>query len=198
MSIMQADEKDAAVIWTNRIRFIDRIVMKGILVIIPLAVFAFMLLVIAGFIFSGGTFGELWGGIGPLLLITFGILCFIVLAAMLTLHVITGGGYDATFAVSSRGVGFAGGKTMKNVNNALVLASLLTGSPGVAGASLVNYGTDQNFIAWKDIRSVKLQEKERYILIRPRWLAYPIPLYCTKENFGQVRAMIGHYRPDLG
>jgi len=164
---------------------------------VHVAVGIFALLLIVLIPLAGGDLQEMVGGLGFLLLLTLGILTLLVLVSAVLLHLMTGGGYDATFAVTGEGVGFFGGEKMKKVNEALVIGSLLTASPGPAGAALVNYGSDQNFIAWKDIRSMKVLEKDRYILIRPRWLVNPIPLYCTEQNYPQVLSLIRHYRPDL-
>ena len=186
-----------ALVWTNRIRFLDRIILRGMVWILPLSVGIFALLLIVLIPLTGGDLQEMVGGLGFLLLLTLGILILLVLVSAVLLHLMTGGGYDATFAVTGEGVGFFGGEKMKKVNEALVIGSLLTASPGPAGAALVNYGTDRNFIAWKDIRSMKVLEKDRYILIRPRWLINPIPLYCTDQNYPQVLSLIRHHRPDL-
>jgi hypothetical protein len=186
-----------ALVWTNRIRFLDRIILRGMIWILPLSVGIFALLLVVMIPLTGGNLQEMVGGLGFLLLLTLGILTLLVLVSAVLLHLMTGGGYDATFAVTGEGVGFFGGEKMKKVNEALVIGSLLTASPGPAGAALVNYGSDRNFIAWKDIRSMKVLEKDRYILIRPRWLVNPIPLYCTEQNYPQVLSLIRHHRPDL-
>ncbi len=186
-----------AILWTNRIGLMDKIAMKGSLVIIPIAVFMMFFLVSTLFFLTGGTIGELIGGLFFLLLIPLFIIGALVFLSMLILHVATGGGYDATFAVSENGIGFAGGKTMKKVNDTLAIASILTGEPGVAGAGLINYGTDQNFIRWKEIRSISIHSSDKYILVRPEWLTGPIPLYCTSDNFEQVIIVLKKYRPDL-
>jgi hypothetical protein len=199
MEGMSSDSKttESALVWTNQIRFLDRIILRGMVWILPLSVGIFALLLIILIPLTGGDLQEMVGGLGFLLLLTLGILTLLVLVSAVFLHLMTGGGYEATFAVTDEGVGFFGGEKMKKVNEALVIGSLLTASPGPAGAALVNYGSDRNFIAWKDIRSVKLLEKDRYILIRPRWLVNPIPLYCTEQNYPQVLALIRLYRPDL-
>ena len=193
----EVPDKQNALVWTNRIRFLDRIILRGMIWILPLSVGIFALLLIVLIPLTGGDLQEMVGGLGFLLLLTLGILTLLILVSAVLLHLMTGGGYEATFAVTGEGIGFFGGEKMKKVNEALVIGSLLTASPGPAGAALVNYGSDRNFIAWKDIRSMKVLEKDRYILIRPRWLVNPIPLYCTAENFPQVLALIRHYRPDL-
>lgn len=185
------------IIWTNRIGFMDKIAIKGSIIIIPIALFIMIFFVSILFILAGGTIGEIIGGLAIIILLPLLIIGVLVFLGMAVLHAGTGGGYDATFAVSEKGVGFAGGETMKKVNDTLAIASILTGNPGVAGAGLANYGTEQNFIRWQEIRSITVSKSDNYILIRPQSLVHPIPLYCTKDNFFQVLGILKKYRPDL-
>jgi hypothetical protein len=187
-----------ALVWENKVRFLDRVIFRGMVFLVTVSIGVLFIFLLIIFLLAGNDLLEMLSGLGFLLLIAGGIMAVLIVVSVIILHVVTGGGYDATFVVSPDGVGFFGGSTMKKVNTGLLLLGALSRSPQALGASLINYGTEENRIGWKDVRSVKVYPDEHYILVRPRWLVYPLPLYCTEGNFQPVLDLIRTYRPDLG
>ena len=190
-------ESGQVLVWENKVRFIDMVILRGMVLLITVSLGVLFLILLITFLLTGNDLMDVLSGLGLLLLIAGGIMAILMVVSVVILHMATGGGYDATFVVSPDGVGFFGGTAMKKVNTGLLVLGALSRSPQALGASLINYGSEENRIRWEDVRSVKVHPDERYILVRPRWLVYPLPLYCTDGNFGVVLDLIRKYRPDL-
>ncbi len=67
---------------------------------------------------------------------------------------------------------------------------ILTGSPAVTGAGLLAESEKCLFIPWADVSTVKVNEGSRVITVRGASSTKTIALYCTPDNFHEVRTLV--------
>ncbi|MDH7511260.1 MAG: hypothetical protein QHH04_09510 [Methanolinea sp.] len=103
--------------------------------------------------------------------------------------------YAADFVVSSRGVGQSASKSTKKLNTGLAIGGILTGSPTAVGAGMIVKGREDQSIEWNEVRSITVDHRKRTITVRRKSLVFPIRLYCTEENFGEVLSMVRRFAP---
>jgi len=126
------------------------------------------------------------------LFLTFLSIAFIVMVAVSRS---LGGGLAARFYVNNAGIGYEAGGPAKKISHGTLALSLMSGSIYAAGISLIAISQEESFISWQDVRSVKIYDHQRVILIRSKELGSPIALYCTPENFGRITDMIAKKVP---
>jgi hypothetical protein len=120
----------------------------------------------------------------------------ILLAFFFVIWVITGivmdlaGGFSAHFLITDKGVYFASGKGSRGVANAATVLGALAGSASTTGAGLLARSEQDGAIEWKDVKKVKVRRGMRYIFIREGFGNKPIGLYCNKENFEPILALV--------
>ncbi|MFH0984356.1 MAG: hypothetical protein V1882_02345 [Candidatus Omnitrophota bacterium] len=120
----------------------------------------------------------------------------VLLAFFFVIWVLTGivmdlaGGFSARFAITDRGIYFTSGKGSKAVANTATLVGVLAGSAVTTGAGLLAKSEQDGAIEWKNLKKVKVRKGMRYIFVREGFGNKPIGLYCNKENFEPVLALI--------
>ena len=138
-----------------------------------------------------GLFIKFAGKVHNVLLPMLGIFAF-----FFVIWVITGiiidlmGGFFATYVITSKGIYFASGKKERAIANAATLVGALAGSLGATGAGLLARSEQDASIEWAKVKKVKVSAGSRYIFIREGFGSKPIGLYCNKENFPQVLALV--------
>lgn len=176
--------------WHRKVPLINNRVLWRDLAVVIAGSLIILFLILA--VVTGGE--DLWS----LLQVAVLVLC-IMLALMAiaipVLWVLTLGGPEAEFSISSRGIGYEAGKRSKTINSGIVAAGALAGSLNTAGAGMIAKSQEALFISWKEVRSVKIYRKQRVIYVRPKILVGPIALYCTPDNFSQAETMVREYVP---
>ena len=123
------------------------------------------------------------------------IMLVLLVIGVLILWVLTLGGPEAEFSISSKGIGYEAGKRSKAINSGVVTAGILAGSLNTAGAGMIAKSQEALFIGWKEVRSVKIHRRQQVIYVRPKMLVGPIALYCTPDNFSQAETIVREYVP---
>lgn len=109
-------------------------------------------------------------------------LAFIVVAGVIDLL----GGFRATFALTSRGIRYIAGGAAGRAADAAFWAGLLASSAAVAGAGLLAQAERSVFLAYEDVRRVRVHPTQPAVRVRGAFGQKPIVLYCTPESFDPV------------
>lgn len=176
--------------WHRKVPLINNIVLWRDLAIVILGSMIIFFLIIA--VATGGE--DLWA----LLQIAGLVLCImltLLMIGILVLWVLTLGGPEAEFSISSKGIGYEAGKRSKTINSGIVAAGILAGSLNTTGAGMIAKSQEALFIGWNDVGSVKFHRRQRVIYVRPKMLVGPIALYCTPDNFSRAEIMVREYVP---
>ena len=122
---------------------------------------------------------------------------FIVLSLIIAaaIQFFTKGGPTTEFAITPEGIGYRAGKESKAINRATLAGTALGGTLSGAGGSLINISREMDFMAWDEVRSIKVYQKERSLVFYRKFLIFPFALYCTPDNFEQVKALARTYAP---
>jgi len=75
-------------------------------------------------------------------------------------------------------------------NRAALLAGLLTGSPGTAGAGALASARENTLMRWRDVTSAAHAPRQRMITLRNSWRAVGM-LVCLPENYDLVAEYVG-------
>lgn len=166
--------------WNSRIKMLGNPILWGNF----LVVFGAPILVL-------GIVLGLVGKIQEAILLAGGLFAFFAVIWFVTGMVIDlGGGFFASYRITSKGIYFASGKSEKAVADAVTAAGALAGSAGTAGAGLLARAEQSAFIEWGEIKKVKVRERSRHLFIRKEFGSKPIGLYCTEENFQKIRDLV--------
>lgn len=118
----------------------------------------------------------------PLGFLTFLFAIFVLVALVIDAF----GGMQATFFLTTNGVRFVSGTGAKAASRVALLAGLLSGRPGLAGAGLLAESEQGAFMPWSEIATIRVKASRHYVLLRGSWGDKPVGLYCTPENFREV------------
>jgi hypothetical protein len=122
-------------------------------------------------------------------------LSLLMLLIMLVLHVVTGGGLDTEFLISSEGVAHNAGSTTRALNRASAGGSAVLGSLAGTGAGLTAISQENTVLPWGDVRYISVYRRTRSIVFRSKFLIAPVVLYCSEGNFLPVVTMVKKYAP---
>jgi hypothetical protein len=120
------------------------------------------------------------------------VLCLIV---MLVLQVMLRGGFDTNFMINDKGVAYESCKTAKKLDRVSTVGSVMLGSLAGTGAGLIAISRESNHLYWKDVKYIKVHQRQRAIVFRSKYLIMPLALFCTPENFGEVTELVKKYAP---
>jgi len=108
----------------------------------------------------------------------------------LFIMIVWGGKYDAEFIVDSKGVRCrtAARQARQNriINTLAFVLGLLSGKPAVAGAGVLAQSRQDVLVKWRNVRKIKEYPRRSTIMVYGGF-AQNIALFCTPENYGQVR-----------
>ena len=124
-----------------------------------------------------------WTGI----LTGFGI-ALAIMAVLILLVTVTffGNRFPTRFTLTEKRVLWASrSRVGRNAGRLAIIAGLLEGKPGVAGAGFLAVSGEKGGLAWENVRRYKEYPAERVISIRNSWRVV-IRLYCTPENYRAV------------
>lgn len=141
----------------------------------------YLLVALIGWLVDGEAVLLPW----QMLLITGGIMT----AAFTLACLLLGNRFAMLFGVGPAGVGYASGSRERKWNRAAVLAGVLGGSSSATGAGLIASSQEEGGWVWADIRRAVEHPRARVITLRNSWRTV-LRLYCTPENYEQVRAMV--------
>jgi hypothetical protein len=96
------------------------------------------------------------------------------------------GGFRVRFLLTSLGVRSQSGKSAKAAANAAFVGGVLTGNAAAAGSGLLARSEQDVFIAYGDVKQVRVNRRRRYVVVRGDWLQKPIGLACDEGNFARV------------
>ncbi len=100
------------------------------------------------------------------------------------------GGFFARYVITDKGIYFASGKKERAIADVATVVGVLAGSLGATGAGLLARSEQDASVEWTKVKKVKVCAGSRYIFIREGFGSKPIGLYCNKENFDQVLALV--------
>lgn len=122
-----------------------------------------------------------------------GLIATLLLLTYLFIMVLYGGNYDVAFVLDDKGVLCytqpRQAKKDRIVNGLAIVLGLLSGKPAVAGAGMLAGTKQSTFLGWNNIRKVKYAPKQHVVILRGGWTE-KIAVFCTKENYGEVKAVI--------
>lgn len=108
-------------------------------------------------------------------------------AFLLVVFVATGtvvdlfGGFRVAFSLTTHGVRSARGKGANAVSTIATVGGILAANAAAVGAGLLSQSERNVFIAYTDVRKVKVCSSGRYILVRGGFGEKPIGLYCEAD-----------------
>lgn len=133
--------------------------------------------------------GE-WKGLVPLA-IGFGAVGIgLYVIGFLIMLVFFGNRMRMRFRVGPEGV-FAGtvDRRAKAANRLAIVAGVLGGKPGVAGAGMIAAGGEEVATGWAAVQRADYDPRAHRIALRNRWRTM-IVLYCTAENYAAVADLV--------
>jgi len=150
-------------------------------------------------IVMGGLLSLITGAIEmlELFLVVCAGLAVLMLIIMAVLQLVTGGGLETEFFISSEGVAHKAGKTTRSLDRASTAGSVVLGSMTGAGAGLLAMSQEFNVLPWQDVRYISVYPAVRSLVFRSHYLISPVVLYCTEENFTAVQAMAKKFAPRI-
>jgi len=151
--------------------------------------------IVMGVFLSIITGGE-WGLLVLFLILGAG-LSVLMLIILLVLQIVTGGGLDTEFFVSSEGVAYSAGSTTRALDRVSAGGAAVLGSMSGSGAGLLAMSQENNLLSWEDVRYISVYPRVRSMVFRSKYLIGPVVLYCTEENFPHVLAMVKRYAPAI-
>lgn len=116
---------------------------------------------------------------------------------MIVLQIVERGGLPYNFIINEKGVAYQAGSAVKKLDRAATIGSAALGSLGGTGAGAIAIAQESNNLSWKEIRYAKVNSRNRAIIFRTKYLIFPVPLYCTSDNFTQVLELVQKYAPGL-
>jgi hypothetical protein len=124
-------------------------------------------------------------------------LSVLMLLIMLVLQLVTGGGLDTEFLISTEGVAHNAGSTTRALNRVSAGGSAVLGSLAGTGAGLSAISQENTVLPWEDVRYISVYPRTQSIVFRSRYLISPVVLYCSEENFLPVLKMVKRYAPQV-
>jgi hypothetical protein len=100
------------------------------------------------------------------------------------------GGFRVHFILTSLGVRSISGKGAKASANAAIIGGILTGSFGAMGAGSLARSEQNVFIPYGEVTKVRISSRRQYILVKGGLQQKPIGLYCNKNTFTDILALI--------
>ncbi|MHB8965974.1 MAG: hypothetical protein ACYC52_08420, partial [Coriobacteriia bacterium] len=117
-------------------------------------------------------------GTGGMLLVLFALACLLL-----------GNGIRTQFAVGPEGVSYASGKAGRRWNRLAIVAGVLAGSPGTAGAGLLAASQESGGWTWAELHRATEHPNQRVIALRNSWRTV-LRLHCPPELYEQVRVAV--------
>ena len=177
---------DQQVVWTASVPLLtNRFILYDLAKVLGLTmgIVSLLMLVILAFSGSGRTFwADYWSFLRVFAVVVAG-LAVMFLAVML---VFFGNRFVMRFRVSSDGIGWE--TRMRRArwsSRAAVVAGILAGKPGTAGAGLIAASQEAGNIRWGDVRRVRLHPDLCTVSVMNGWRVV-IRLFCTPENYKAV------------
>ena len=128
-----------------------------------------------------GIFSLVLGGLGLLFL--------------LIMLVFFGDRYRAWFAIGPAGFAFETRcRRAKWSSRAAVVAGVLAGSPGAAGAGMLAYAQESALTPWSEVRRIRLHPRLCVISVMNGWRVV-LRFYCTPANYPEACRLIRRYAP---
>jgi hypothetical protein len=175
--IASDDKEEVLLEWQYRLPFLHVSLLKKVLMAfgIPILVAGVILAMLIGVV----------NGL-VIMLIVAGIFLIGVLVAALVYR----NGFHFIFRLTADGIWSHMGKREERIANATTAGGILAGSPGATGAGLLAKAEQNVFIPWKDVRKLKVIEKDCFIKVGRSFGYKPIGIYCSPENFNLALAII--------
>jgi hypothetical protein len=131
--------------------------------------------------------------LGQLYFIMLGILSVCLAIGYL---IIMGARYDFLFTLDSNGIMESPGRKQGRKNAITYMLAIIGGlfsrNPGLAGAGLIAMSRQKNYISWQDINKMEVDPRSRTIILK-RDKRLLMIVFCTKENFEEVKDRIKSY-----
>ncbi|MBF0479193.1 MAG: hypothetical protein HQL26_06885 [Candidatus Omnitrophica bacterium] len=115
---------------------------------------------------------------------------FAVLWFIVGIVIDIGGGFSASFVITSRGIYFSSGPRAKKAADMAAVIGAFAGSASGAGAGLLARAEQDTSVTWDKIKKIKVRKGMHYIFVRGSFGNKPIGLYCNKENFDSILSLV--------
>lgn len=97
-------------------------------------------------------------------------------------------GFEYRCEIDNKGIRQISGKRVKEVNRAVIIGGVLGASASTTGSGLLAYSSEDRYIAWKEAKVIKLDEKKKYIYVSRGKIAIgPIGAFFPKEKLGIIK-----------
>ena len=134
-----------------------------------------------------------------IILLFLAIFIFFILTAFVILEHLSrllGGGIEASCYLNASGVGYEAGEAARRIHAGTIGISILSGMVHTTGTSLAALSASENYIAWQDVKQVRIYPHPHVIYIWDKENIRPIALHCPREKFDDVIDIIRKYVPD--
>jgi len=151
--------------------------------------------IIAGLVTIFSQTDDRWT-VPVIFILLFGLILLVVFAILFSLSRSLGGGIDASYSLNPAGIGYEAGEAARKIHRSALILSLISGLVGAVGTSLIALSQEKNFIAWADVKNVRIHPHSHIIYIWGIENGKPIALYCTPVIFEQVGETIRKNMPE--
>lgn len=128
-------------------------------------------------------------GIFGLVLLGLGVLFLLVMVAVFRNR------FRAWFSIGPEGFAFeTRTRAATWSSRAAVVAGILGGSPGTAGAGLIAASQESSFTRWTEVRRLRLHPRHCVISVMNGWRVV-VRLYCTPDNYAEACRLVRLYAP---
>lgn len=129
-----------------------------------------------------------------------GLIVALLFFTWLMLMAVYRGRYEVEYVLDDKGV-FCHtqekqAKQNRSINFLTAVLGLISGKPAIAGAGMLAQSRQHQFLKWSSITKIKYKSQQYVILLRSGWLEQTA-LFCTQDNYAQVKQFVRRKMPQL-
>ncbi len=121
------------------------------------------------------------------------IILFLALMTYFLTRLIYKGVFKAEFRIDNEGILYKTQKDhekkSKTIAFLVMFLSIIAKSPGAGAAGYASQANLENYLSWNQIKKVTYHDKDRIVYVMANF-ADKIAIFCTPENYAQVKAYI--------
>ncbi|HOZ80998.1 MAG TPA: hypothetical protein PK370_02135 [Candidatus Woesebacteria bacterium] len=177
--------------WNYSIPVFSAYIIKGMLVGLAIFFVVFGLIGLTAYL-NGGN----WSTLTPDIYFGLGFVGLIFVITYLSLFFLFPQGFGYRCTINSSGVSQIASVRVKQVNRLTTLAGAVGRSPGAVGAGLTATSGEDRFLAWSEIKIIKINQAKNYFYFsKGRLGLFPIGVFCHSKDFQTIKTLINKYSP---